>query len=56
MKRFETAIQHGISMHFLELLRRGLTQDAITFGRFAEMLDMTVDGAMEFVRSVGMAV
>jgi Zn-dependent peptidase ImmA (M78 family)/transcriptional regulator with XRE-family HTH domain len=54
--RLESAIRQGISSYLLELLRRGLTQDAITFGRFAEMLDMTVDEARDFVHSVGMAV
>lgn len=54
--RFEMAIQHGINSYFLELLRRGLTEDIITFGRFAEMLDMTVESARDFVQAVGMAI
>lgn len=55
VKKLETAIRNGFTAHFLELLRRGVTENAITFGRFAEMLDMTVDDAREFAQSVGMA-
>ncbi|HVC94728.1 MAG TPA: XRE family transcriptional regulator [Pirellulales bacterium] len=54
--RFEAAIRHGISSRLWELLRRGLTENVITFGRFAEMLDLTVEEAREFIRSTGMAV
>ncbi len=54
--RYETAIRRGISSYLVELLRRGLTGDRITLGRFAEMLDMTVEEASEFIRAVGMAV
>jgi len=54
--RFEAAIRHGISYHLWDLLRRGLTESVITFGRFAEMLDMTTEEARDFVRSTGMAV
>jgi Zn-dependent peptidase ImmA (M78 family)/transcriptional regulator with XRE-family HTH domain len=53
--RFEIAAQHGINAYFLELLRRGLTENSITFGRFAEMLDMTIESAQDFVQAVGMA-
>jgi Zn-dependent peptidase ImmA (M78 family)/transcriptional regulator with XRE-family HTH domain len=54
--RFETATKHGINSYFLELLRRGLTEDVITFGRFAEMLDMTVENAHDFVQGTGLAI
>ena len=40
----------------MELLRRALTEDKITWGRFAEMLDMTVEQSREFIISVGMAI
>lgn len=56
MARREAATKEGISSYFLELLRRGLTEDAITFGRFSEMLDMSVSQAREFLHSTGMAV
>jgi Zn-dependent peptidase ImmA (M78 family)/transcriptional regulator with XRE-family HTH domain len=55
MARLETVIQHGISAYYLELLRRALTEDKITSGRFAELLDMTVEESQEFISSVGMA-
>lgn len=54
--RFETVIKHGVNSYFLELLRKGLTEDVITFGRFAEMLDMSIESAREFVQAAGLAV
>jgi hypothetical protein len=53
--RFELAFQHGVTRYFLELVRRGVTEDRITFGRCAEMLDMTVEEAQDFILAVGMA-
>lgn len=53
--RRETIAKVGISQRLLELLRRGLTEGRITFGRFAEALDMTVNEADEFVRVSGLA-
>jgi Zn-dependent peptidase ImmA (M78 family) len=53
--RYESAAERGISTYYLELLRRGVTEDAISFGRFAEMLDMTPDEAREFVHATGLA-
>jgi Zn-dependent peptidase ImmA (M78 family)/transcriptional regulator with XRE-family HTH domain len=54
--RYAAAAKRGINAYFLDLLRRGLTEDAITFGRFAEMLDMTAEEAREFVQASGMAI
>jgi len=50
------AIKEGISSYYLELLRRSLTEDKITFGRFAEMLDMTPDQASAFVKATRLAI
>ena len=55
-ERLEEAIRQGISPYYMELLRRALTEDRITWGRFAEMLDMTVEQSREFIISVGMAI
>lgn len=56
LARLETAIQRGIAPYYMELLRRALTEDKITTGRFAEMLDMTIEESHEFIASVGMAI
>ncbi|MDH5641373.1 MAG: ImmA/IrrE family metallo-endopeptidase [Nitrospira sp.] len=53
--RRERAIQTGVSSRLLELLRTALIDGQITFGRFAEILDLTVDAADEFVRATGVA-
>ena len=56
LERVEEAIRQGVSPYYMELLRRALTEDKITWGRFAEMLDMTVEQSREFTISVGMAI
>jgi Zn-dependent peptidase ImmA (M78 family) len=56
LDRLKEAIRHGISPYCMELLRRALTEDKITWGRFAELLDMTVEQSREFIASVGMAI
>jgi Zn-dependent peptidase ImmA (M78 family) len=55
VKRIEALVSHGISARFLERLRRGLTEEVISFGRFAEMLDMTPEQAWEFVVTMNIA-
>jgi Zn-dependent peptidase ImmA (M78 family)/transcriptional regulator with XRE-family HTH domain len=49
------AFEHGVSAHFLELLRKALAEEAITFSRFAEMLDLVPEEAVDFVREIGLA-
>lgn len=56
VERLVEAIRQGISPYFMELLRRALTEDKITWGRFAELLDMTVEESREFISSTGMAI
>jgi Zn-dependent peptidase ImmA (M78 family)/transcriptional regulator with XRE-family HTH domain len=55
VERRTVATEHGLSSYYLELLRRGLIENAISFGRFAEMLDMLPAEAAEFVKQVGLA-
>lgn len=50
-----SALEVGVSGHYLELLRRALTSDKITFGRFAEMLNMTRDEARQFALASALA-
>lgn len=56
IERRVNAIREGISSYYLELLRRALTEDLITFGRFAEMLDMTTEQARDFVTATRLAI
>lgn len=55
IERRTAAIKEGVSSYYLELLRRALTEDMITFGRFAEMLDMNPEQASEFVKTIKLA-
>jgi hypothetical protein len=54
-ERRSLAAETGFTTYYLELLRRGLTRDEITFGRFAEMLDMDTDRARVFALETGLA-
>ena len=54
-QRRENIIRAGVSQPLLELLRRALIDGHITFGRFAEILDLTVSEANDFVRLSGIA-
>ena len=56
IERRVNAIREGISSYYLELLRRALTEDLITFGRFAEMLDMSTEQARDFVAATRLAI
>ncbi|MFI5366001.1 MAG: helix-turn-helix domain-containing protein [Candidatus Binatia bacterium] len=56
VERRVLAVQRGLSAAYLDLLRRALSQDCITLGRFAEMLEMSVTEAKEFVASTGLAI
>lgn len=56
IERRVNAIREGISSYYLELLRRALTEDLITFGRFAEMLDMSTEQARDFVVATRLAI
>lgn len=53
--RRESATKEGLSTHYLELLRQALVKNEITFGRFAEMIDMTPREAEEFSKQSGLA-
>jgi Zn-dependent peptidase ImmA (M78 family)/transcriptional regulator with XRE-family HTH domain len=55
IERWEALISRGVSSYYVDLCRRALTQDAITFGRFAELLDLTQEEAAEFVQIAGLA-
>ncbi len=55
MERRARAAEHGVSAYYLELLRTGLAEGIITFGRFAEMLDLVPHEAAEFVQQIGLA-
>jgi Zn-dependent peptidase ImmA (M78 family)/transcriptional regulator with XRE-family HTH domain len=50
------ANENGISSYYLELLRRALVNEEVSFARFAEMIDMSPAEAAEFVRQVGLAI
>jgi Zn-dependent peptidase ImmA (M78 family)/transcriptional regulator with XRE-family HTH domain len=54
-ERRSLAAESGFTTYYLELLRRGFTGDEITFGRFAEMLDMDPDRARTFAFEAGLA-
>jgi Zn-dependent peptidase ImmA (M78 family)/transcriptional regulator with XRE-family HTH domain len=56
VERRTLAIQSGLTSSYLELLRRALATDVITFSRFAEMLEMGPQDAAEFLRESGLAV
>jgi hypothetical protein len=49
------AAESGFTGYYLESLRRAISQGEITFGRFAEMLDMDTDQAHEFSAEIGLA-
>lgn len=53
--RRQLATEHGLSTYYLELLRRAVSSNLITMGRFAEMLDMTPHQAATFVMETGLA-
>lgn len=53
--RRETAMREGISAYMLELLRRAVVKEQISFGRFSEMLGMSLDEARDFVSATGLA-
>jgi Zn-dependent peptidase ImmA (M78 family)/transcriptional regulator with XRE-family HTH domain len=55
VERRAVAAEHGISAYYLELLRRAVAEGVITFGRFAEMLDLVPHQAAEFVQQIGIA-
>lgn len=55
-ERWEALIAQGVSSYYVELCRRALTSDLITFGRFAELLDLTPEEASEFIQMAGLAV
>lgn len=54
-ERWLTAVKEGVSSYYLQLLRRAVTEGEITLGRFSEMLAMTPEQAMDFLRAMGMA-
>lgn len=54
-QRRTRALRTGVSSQLLELLRRALIEDKITFGRYAEILNMSRREAHEFAQSMGMA-
>ncbi|MBD3675683.1 MAG: ImmA/IrrE family metallo-endopeptidase [Planctomycetaceae bacterium] len=54
-RRWIAAIEKGVTSYYLELLRRARTEEQITFGRFSEMLGLSVESAHDFVREAGIA-
>ena len=54
-ERRKLIIEYEISTYYLELLRRALAEELITFGRFAEMLRMDHEEAYRFVKDVNLA-
>lgn len=54
-ERYNLALRSGMSIQLLELLRRALVEGKITFGRFAEVLALTVSDAHGFAHSMGLA-
>jgi hypothetical protein len=56
VERWEGLVGHGVSRYYVDLCRRALTSDLVTFGRFAELVDMTPEEATDFVRVAGLAV
>lgn len=54
-ERRKSIIEHEISTYYLELLRKALTEEVITFGRFAEMMDLTQEDAYHFVKDINLA-
>lgn len=54
-RRWTAAIEKGVTSYYMELLRRARTEEQITFGRFSEMLGLSVESAHDFVREAGIA-
>jgi hypothetical protein len=55
LERWEGLISRGVSGYYVDLCRRALTSDLVTFGRFAELLDLTPEEALEFIQVAGLA-
>jgi Zn-dependent peptidase ImmA (M78 family) len=55
ISRRSRAAETGFTTYYLEILRRAFTQDHITFGRFAEMIDLDLSQAREFAAEIGLA-
>ena len=56
LARWNRAMEEGISARYLELLRTAISSGEISFGRFSEMLDMSIQEASEFIKAMGLAV
>lgn len=54
-RRRQTAMEQGVSTYYLELLRRALIENQISLNRFAEMIDMSPQQAMDFIAETGLA-
>ncbi|WP_426745043.1 XRE family transcriptional regulator [Myxococcus faecalis] len=54
-ERRQVATEYGTSSYYLELLRRAVSSNLITMGRFTEMLDMTPRQAASFAVETGIA-
>ncbi len=54
-RRREVASQQGISSYYLHLLRQAFTQEHLSLGRMAELLDMRHADVIEFIREVGVS-
>ena len=52
IERRQEVARHGVSGYFLDLLRRAVIEDQITFARFAEILNMSITEARSFVDEV----
>lgn len=56
LERWRAVTREGISRYYFDLLRSAMTSDVITFGRFAEMLDLAPEEAKELVVTTGLAI
>lgn len=54
-ERRTVASEQGISSYYLNLLRQAFTQDQISLGRLAEMLDLGRSELADFIQQTGMA-
>jgi Zn-dependent peptidase ImmA (M78 family)/transcriptional regulator with XRE-family HTH domain len=54
-QRRKAAIERGLDVRFVELVRAALVEDEISMGRAAELLDLPVDSVRTFLQDVGMA-
>lgn len=54
-ERRQAAIEHGLDTRYLQMVRDGLVENAISMGRAAEALDVPMAHVREFLAEVGVA-